>query len=333
MLNELSIIIPVFNQEKFIEDNILSVLKSSKNIKNLRYEIILVNDGSTDSTLKILKKFKKQIKVINQRNLGRAWARLNGLKKAKYKVSLLLDSRVLLCPDSLTYLCKNYPSANTFYSSPTHFPKNLKIIGRLLESFSMLMWPRYYKKSRKKIIVLTKNNFNSYPKGTGCLVVPTLKFINYLNDEINNVNISSEYFSDDTAVLKKIAEKEKFLIDRNFKAEYIPRQKFLDVLRHFLYRGRYFFHSFFGLKIKSHLFYRLLLFFTFISIYFMISNIIVLFILFFLVQLILFLFSILKKLPFDNIFALQIYGLLCLIFYSIGIILSLFKLSRKNLND
>ncbi len=88
---KVSIIIPVFNGEKFLERCLLSIINQT--YKNI--EIIVINDGSTDQTLNILKKYTKKysiIKVYNQKNLGSASARNNGISHVKSKFITFIDS-------------------------------------------------------------------------------------------------------------------------------------------------------------------------------------------------------------------------------------------------
>lgn len=79
MNEKISVIIPCYNAEKYLEKCLDSVVNQT--YKNL--EIICVNDGSTDNTLKIIENYSnidKRIKVINQENLGASQARNNALK-------------------------------------------------------------------------------------------------------------------------------------------------------------------------------------------------------------------------------------------------------------
>ena len=69
-----SIVTPVYNGQDFIEETINSVL--SQDYENIEY--IVVNDGSTDDTYKILSKYKDHIKIINQDNSGQSSALNNG---------------------------------------------------------------------------------------------------------------------------------------------------------------------------------------------------------------------------------------------------------------
>lgn len=89
---KLSIVIPVFNGEKYIEKCINSV---SDKINNFDVEIIVVNDGSTDSTKdKLSKMFEKnkKIKIFNNKNRGVSYSRNYGISKASGKYILFLDS-------------------------------------------------------------------------------------------------------------------------------------------------------------------------------------------------------------------------------------------------
>ena len=86
-----SVIIPVYNVEKYVEKCIKSVLNQS--LKSI--EIIIVNDGSTDKSKDIVTKIStmnNNIKVINQKNNGLSEARNVGIKSARGKYIFLLDS-------------------------------------------------------------------------------------------------------------------------------------------------------------------------------------------------------------------------------------------------
>lgn len=71
-----SIVIPVYNAEKYIENCIESALNQTCG----DIEILVINDGSTDSTESILKKFENKIKIINKENGGTASALNMGIK-------------------------------------------------------------------------------------------------------------------------------------------------------------------------------------------------------------------------------------------------------------
>lgn len=86
-MKKVSVIIPAYNSEKTILNCILSLKKQ----KYKNFEIIAVDDGSTDNTESILKKIKG-IKVISQKNRGQGAARNEGARKAKGEIVVFIDS-------------------------------------------------------------------------------------------------------------------------------------------------------------------------------------------------------------------------------------------------
>ncbi|HUA68256.1 MAG TPA: glycosyltransferase family A protein [Candidatus Saccharimonadales bacterium] len=94
----MSIIIPAYNAEKFLRDTIDSALAQTWPNK----EIIIVDDGSSDGTLKIAKQFESKIvKVLTQKNRGAAYARNAGLAVAQGDFFQWLDADDLLAPDKI----------------------------------------------------------------------------------------------------------------------------------------------------------------------------------------------------------------------------------------
>ena len=86
-----SVILPTYNREKFLPKAIESVINQSHE----NWELIIVDDGSTDNTKKLVlgyKKIQKRIKYIYQKNTERSAARNNGIKKAKGDWICFLDS-------------------------------------------------------------------------------------------------------------------------------------------------------------------------------------------------------------------------------------------------
>lgn len=113
-----SVIIPLYNKEAFIENTIKSVLKQTFG----DFEIIIVDDGSTDKSIEIVSRFKDdRINLIQQKNQGVSVARNYGVQQAKSKYIALLDAddiwykthllelkkQIDLFPDAGLY-CNNY---------------------------------------------------------------------------------------------------------------------------------------------------------------------------------------------------------------------------------
>ncbi|MBO6213490.1 glycosyltransferase family 2 protein [Algoriella sp.] len=102
---KLSIIIPVYNTEKYIKKCIDSILIQSFS----DYELLLINDGSTDDSAKICDEYSKiddRIKVLHKKNGGVSSARNLGLDNAEGKFVFFVDSDDYLLEDSLNFLKK-----------------------------------------------------------------------------------------------------------------------------------------------------------------------------------------------------------------------------------
>jgi len=84
----ISVIIPVYNAEQYLAEAIESVLMQS--VKPL--EIIVVNDGSTDESEKVINTFKNDICYVSQENKGASEARNLGISKAKGSLLAFLDA-------------------------------------------------------------------------------------------------------------------------------------------------------------------------------------------------------------------------------------------------
>ncbi|WP_017292530.1 glycosyltransferase family 2 protein [Geminocystis herdmanii] len=106
-----SVIIPTYNRANLIEKTVDSVLNQDYRDR----EIIIVDDGSKDNTLDVLKKYKNQVRVLRQNNQGAGAARNLGLKFANGQYITFLDSDDLWFPWTLnTYkkviLDTNFPA-------------------------------------------------------------------------------------------------------------------------------------------------------------------------------------------------------------------------------
>ena len=107
----LSIIIPMYNVEKYIKFCINSVIKND--ISDV--EILIVNDGSTDSSRAIMEKYQSeysQIRVYDKKNEGVSSARNYGLMKSKGDWVWFIDSDDAINQGSLKYIKKEISDRN-----------------------------------------------------------------------------------------------------------------------------------------------------------------------------------------------------------------------------
>lgn len=111
MTTKVSVILPVYNQEKYLSKALDSLL--TQTLKEA--EFICINDGSKDNSLNILKDYASvdgRIKIINQKNQGSGCARNNGLKAAAGEYIAFLDPDDWFEPDALETLYKKSKQQN-----------------------------------------------------------------------------------------------------------------------------------------------------------------------------------------------------------------------------
>ena len=122
-MTKVSVIVPVYNAEKYIEKCLDSIVHQTENEK---IEIIIVNDGSSDNSEKIIKKYiennllKNKIKYFSKENEGVAKTRNFGIEKAISKYIMFLDS-------------DDYLETNAFEVLEKYIDKNIDLIKFKLE--------------------------------------------------------------------------------------------------------------------------------------------------------------------------------------------------------
>ena len=129
-----SVVIPLYNKEKSVKNTIESVLNQTFQ----DFEIVVVNDGSTDKSLDIVNSIQdKRIRIINKPNGGVSSARNRGIMEAKYEWIAFLDADDLWENKHLqvvAQMIKSFPNEKVFCTSfatsknNTHQQKNNSII-------------------------------------------------------------------------------------------------------------------------------------------------------------------------------------------------------------
>ena len=109
-----SVIIPLYNKERYIARTIQSVLAQTFQ----DFEIIIVNDGSTDGSVKEVERFDdERIRLVEQANAGVSAARNRGIEEAKYELIAFLDADDLWDNDFLATafeLYEHYPKCDVY---------------------------------------------------------------------------------------------------------------------------------------------------------------------------------------------------------------------------
>jgi len=113
ILEKISIIIPVFN-EKYTLEKVIEQVKNA-NVNNMKKEIIVIDDGSTDGTIDILKYLKTQSELIciyHKKNLGKGAALRSGINAATGNIVLIQDADLEYDPNEYEKLLNPFFTKN-----------------------------------------------------------------------------------------------------------------------------------------------------------------------------------------------------------------------------
>lgn len=174
-----SVIIPVYNVEEYLEECLGSVIKQS--LKNI--EIICVDDGSTDNSIEILNRYKHdddRIIILRKENGGLSSARNAGMKIASGEYIYFLDSDDYLDLKALEFLYYEAKKDNLdqlFFSADTFF-------DNLGENHGHNSYQDYYKRYEDYSQVVTGKEYfvqvvkNAEFKPSACLQILRTEFVN-----------------------------------------------------------------------------------------------------------------------------------------------------------
>jgi glycosyltransferase involved in cell wall biosynthesis len=125
-LIKFSVVISLYNKEKEIKDTLISVLNQTYKAD----EIIVVDDGSTDNSKEIVKRFK-EVKLIEQENCGVSCARNRGIVESKNEYICFLDADDLWEQnflEEIKILIESFPQAIFYSTSHKMIDENRKVI-------------------------------------------------------------------------------------------------------------------------------------------------------------------------------------------------------------
>jgi len=169
---KVSVIIPVYNEEKYINN----CLKSLKKQYEKPDEIIVVNNNCTDKTIKIVEKYKKNlpIKIIKEKKRGVVFARNKGFNEAKGEILARCDADSILPPYWIKKIKKDFIKIKIdgltgpiifydFFLKSAFFSKIYLILMKILQKGETLLGPnmaiskKIWEKIKNEVCLNEKN--------------------------------------------------------------------------------------------------------------------------------------------------------------------------------
>ncbi|HRT61721.1 MAG TPA: glycosyltransferase [Syntrophales bacterium] len=224
-LENFSIIVPVYNGAETL-DACLEALVGQSYPRD-RFEVIVVNDGSTDETPQIAARYPVRL-IHLESNEGRIVARNSGARAARFETLVFNDARVIPEGNLLAKVSRRgyeplLPSVVVHDGSP---------FARFFHLLRCRLYAPHYPLSEKAgEYFITPDNFDDVPKGTTNFVCDRSLWLKSQPRE------TDRYSNDDTKILRQIVRERPILRTDAVSVTYRPRSGFSDVMIHTYQRG------------------------------------------------------------------------------------------------
>ncbi|MBI2653332.1 glycosyltransferase family 2 protein [Candidatus Woesearchaeota archaeon] len=219
-----SVVVPAYNEEK----NIMTALKSLIKLKypKDKLEVIVVNDGSTDNTRKIVEKFIAQnksfdIKLINKNNEGKGAALNKGLTMSKGKFFVCLDADSRVTDDALEKILPHFTSGDIAVVLP------LLKVGKPRNLWQKMQWLEYLVNTFYKKLMSNLNCVHVAPGPFSVYRTDILKKIGRFDEKnmTEDLEISLRLQSKNYKIIQLLDAEIFTLAPKSFKELYKQRNR------------------------------------------------------------------------------------------------------------
>jgi glycosyltransferase involved in cell wall biosynthesis len=217
----ISIVVPVYDEEEVIGECADALV--GQDYPEDRYEIIVVNDGSSDGTAGEVQQ-RDGIRLIDlPQNRGRIHARITGAREAVHGQILFIDSRRIAPPGLLSGLAKR-----GYQPVAVPSPRNP---GNPFERVLYRLRDIHYVHERGTEYWVKEENFDAVGKGTGCLYIEKELFMRCQPKE------RDRWVNDDTKILCEVVKERPILVLPSPAPRYRARRASENALWHLFERG------------------------------------------------------------------------------------------------
>ena len=194
---DVSVIIPAYNEEKFIKQCIEAVKKQKT---KLNYEIIVVDNNSKDKTKEIAK--KQNVKVVNEKKQGVGAARRTGTEHAKGEIVVHIDADTIIPNDHLEKVWEHFKK-----------DKELVCLGGIFVFYNAPLWKNILRKILYKPLLFFAKVFS---KGIFGPSGNNMAFRKNFYDKTKGFNAKLK-FGEDMKICKELNKFGKIKVCRNLK--------------------------------------------------------------------------------------------------------------------
>lgn len=235
-----SVVMPVYNGMDTLDRSLPALLRQKDAVLGKDYEIIVVDDGSTDGSGDRVRTRYPEVRLLrHSENRGRIEARLTGIKAARFARILLIDVRAVASDDLLrTYWAMGSPAPCMGVPvEPGNHP-----LERVFHCLRAAYYRPYILPEDQPRLTITRENFLRAPKGTTAIFLDREDYLAALPAR------RDRSVSDDTRLFAAMIEKGPLLRDARLRITYLQRPTLRQELPHLFERGILFADFYLGPK-------------------------------------------------------------------------------------
>lgn len=236
----LSFVVICYNAESMIETCLRHLCTAVERAEWPDVEVVVVDDGSTDGTAAAVTRFAATtsvpVRVHSQSNQGRLAASRAGARLATGSLVSFIGERVWMQPDSLRNLRRllaEHPEA-AVWNCHIDIPRESNTQAQFWYVLTFLGWRRYL--ANPRLVTFGLEDFDYYPKGTGGFVCPRAMLLEAYSG-LTSLYDDERNSSDDTALIRWIAARERIWMSPEYGADYVSRSDTAGFFRHSFHRG------------------------------------------------------------------------------------------------